>query len=118
MSSPKLVSDPLAVDAAWLTEAVHARGVALGARVASFERDFVGTGQMGRNVRFRMEWQGDSAGAPSALVGKFPSDNMTSRGTGAAQGARQPEQGLEPGKVGEGACAERGARLAQGLTGG
>jgi hypothetical protein len=91
LSDPKLVSDPLAVDAAWLTEAVHARGVALGARVASFERDFVGTGQMGRNVRFRMEWQGDSAGAPSALVGKFPSDNMTSRGTGAAQGAYRKE---------------------------
>jgi hypothetical protein len=44
----------------------------------------VGTGQMGRCVRFRLELAGDPAGAPRTLVGKFPSLDPLSCQTGVA----------------------------------
>lgn len=86
-----LVPDPALVDAAWLTEVLHEAGVAPQARVTSFERTVVGTGQMGRNVRFALEWDGDGTDAPTSVVGKFPSDDPKSRATGTAQGAYEKE---------------------------
>jgi hypothetical protein len=87
MSTPGLVADPQLVDAAWLTDVLHSAGVASSASVSSFESRVVGTGQMGRNVRFDLTWNGDASDAPSSVVGKFPSDDPKSRATGTAQGA-------------------------------
>ena len=91
MSDPLLVSDPHDVTPEWLTAALHAAGVGRGARVVALQRKLVGTGQMGRNVRFTLDWEGGAADAPATVVGKFPSDNPTSRGTGASQGAYRKE---------------------------
>lgn len=88
---PSLVSDPEQIDAAWLTEALHEAGVGRGGAVQSFSRQLVGTGQMGRNVRFALEWERGAAEAPRSVVGKFPSDDPRSRATGTAQGAYEKE---------------------------
>jgi hypothetical protein len=72
--------DPLALDAAWMTEALESGGIADGATVTDLEFDgFIGTGQMSRNARYRLTWDrpGDR---PTTVVGKFPSaDENTKR---------------------------------------
>lgn len=65
--------DPAAIDAAWMTEGLQAAGVARGATVTSLDLDgFIGTGQTGRNARFRLTWD-DPDGRPASVVGKFSS---------------------------------------------
>lgn len=71
---------PAAIDAAWLTAVLQDAGV--DAVVKSFEAKNVGTGQIGESVRFRLTYERDAADAPRSLVGKFPSPDDTSRGTG------------------------------------
>jgi hypothetical protein len=88
---PTLVSDPQKTDAAWLTEVLHAAGVGIGGRISRVDKKVVGTGQMGRNIRFTIAWEGNAADAPTSVVGKFPSDDPTSRATGTAQGAYEKE---------------------------
>jgi hypothetical protein len=75
---------PQAVDAAWLTRALQAGGV--DAVVASFEAKAVGTGQIGDSVRFRLRYARGGDGAPASVVGKFPSADPASFGTGVALG--------------------------------
>lgn len=92
MAVPSIVSDPQQVDASWLTDALHASGVAPGAQITGLTRSVVGTGQMGRNERFELSWAPDTdAEAPRSVVGKFPSDDPKSRATGTAQGAYEKE---------------------------
>ncbi|MFQ5697755.1 MAG: phosphotransferase family protein [Myxococcota bacterium] len=85
-ATPALISTPEEVSASWLTDVLHHAGVAPKARVRSFRAQTVGTGQMGTNVRFELDWSEPEPGAPASVVGKFPSSNPTSRQTGAMQG--------------------------------
>jgi hypothetical protein len=71
---------PAAVDAAWLTAVLQQAGV--DAVVSTFEAKNVGTGQIGESVRFKLNYERGGKGAPASLVGKFPSPDDTSRGTG------------------------------------
>ena len=71
---------PGSVDAAWLTAVLQNAGV--DAVVKSFEAKNVGTGQIGESVRFKLTYERDAEDAPRSLVGKFPSPDETSRGTG------------------------------------
>jgi len=71
---------PAAIDAAWLTAVLQGAGV--DAVVAAFEAKNVGTGQIGESVRFKLTYARDADDAPRSLVGKFPSPDETSRGTG------------------------------------
>jgi Phosphotransferase enzyme family len=73
-------ADPRTIDARWMTDALEAAGVARGTSLTSVEFDgFVGTGQMSRNARLRLTWDGEAEGRPSSVVGKFPSDDATAR---------------------------------------
>ena len=92
MAKLPLVASPADVTPEWLTECLHAAGVALDARIAEIpSRSQVGTGQMAQNVRFALTWKGEAQDAPASLIGKFPSDDPTSRATGAGQGAYRKE---------------------------
>lgn len=75
------IPTPDEIDAGWLTarlrEAGHER-----VEVRGFERERIGTGQLGLCIRFRLDLAGDDPGAPRSLVGKFPSDDPTSRQSG------------------------------------
>jgi hypothetical protein len=42
-------------------------------------------------VRFHLVWEGDVTDAPSSVIGKFPSDDPISRGTGSEQGGYRKE---------------------------
>jgi hypothetical protein len=75
---------PEAIDAAWLTRALQAAG--LEAVVDGFEAAPIGTGQIGDSVRFRLTYSRACDDAPASLVGKFPSADPVSFGTGVALG--------------------------------
>jgi hypothetical protein len=85
MSKPQIISDPAQVTPAWLGEVLRYAGAADG-EVTGFDAKTVGTGQMGRNVRFTLQWRDAAPDAPATVVGKFPSDDPKSRATGVAQG--------------------------------
>jgi len=80
---PTLVPDPEQVTVEWLTRVLrHAGDLGPEECVTSFEAEPVGTGQVGRNVRFRLVGTGSG---PSSVVAKFPSDDPLSRATGVSQ---------------------------------
>ncbi|MDJ0767767.1 MAG: phosphotransferase [Ilumatobacter sp.] len=86
------------IDAAWLTEALHAAGVGLGAEIVAVGSRSIGTGQVGENVRFDLAWSdgdaGDDADRPASVVGKFPSPSEVSRSTAVDIGTYQREVGF------------------------
>lgn len=69
-----------AIDANWLTARLREHGHP-DATVRSVRKGQIGTGQIGKCIRFEMDVEGDDA-APRSLVGKFPSDDELSRATG------------------------------------
>jgi hypothetical protein len=50
--------------------------------VGSLRGTRIGTGQVGQCIRYELELEGSPGDAPRSLVGKFPSDDPTSRQTG------------------------------------
>ena len=74
------IPTPESIDAAFLTELLRRNGHPR-ARVTGFTSERVGTGQIGKCLRFKLELEGDAT-APKSLVGKFPSDDPLSRKTG------------------------------------
>ena len=77
-----LPNDPTSIDAGWMQEALVSAGVAEEATVTDVEfGGYIGTGQMGRNARYRLTWD-DPQGRPVSVVGKFPTDDPTGRASG------------------------------------
>ena len=71
------------ITAAWLTDRLHEAGHRR-VTVDGFTRTQIGTGQIGKCIRFGLDLRGDDPTAPRSLVGKFPSDDPMSRATGVA----------------------------------
>jgi hypothetical protein len=78
---PEIIGDPAAVTADWLSEVLEQGGYQ--AEVSDFTRTKVGTGQVGLNIRFTLSYA--SGNGPETIVGKFASDDPTSRQTGISQ---------------------------------
>lgn len=71
---------PDRIDATWLAAALHGAGVGNGTTLRGFTAIPVGNGLVGSSIRFALDWADPAAGPPS-VVGKFPADDATSRGT-------------------------------------
>src|SRR5688572_2794187 len=80
-----LPADAEALTPGWLSDALHAAGIAPAARVVDATRERIGTGQVAMNVRCRLVWDRPAGDAPSSVVVKLASDDPVSRATGAAQ---------------------------------
>ncbi len=80
MTSEPFIPTAEEVSAAWLAEQLRAAGHEV--EVLGFEASDIGTGQLGRCIRYRLEYGEGAADAPRTLVGKFPSDDPSSRATG------------------------------------
>jgi len=84
-STPALVTLDIptaeSVTSAWLTGCLQQAGHKT-AEVRSFESKRIGTGQIGMCVRYELDIVGGDASTPRSLVGKFASDDPTSRNTG------------------------------------
>ena len=74
------IPTPASVDAEWLTAALRSAGHPQ-VRVEGFQAQQIGTGQIGKCIRYTLDLSGDPT-APVSLVGKFPSDDPLSRATG------------------------------------
>ncbi|MEM1245746.1 MAG: phosphotransferase [Acidobacteriota bacterium] len=85
----ELIASPEEVTREWLTEALQSSGL-LGS-VKSFEHRDIGTGQVGRCVRFELEVTGN---LPSSVVGKFASDDPVSREAGVQRDCYSREVGF------------------------
>lgn len=72
---------PDQVTATFFTERLRAAGFA-DVEVRRFGAEPIGTGQIGQCIRYTLELSGGDGSAPTRLVGKFPSDDPTSRQTG------------------------------------
>jgi hypothetical protein len=81
------------IDAGWMTQALRDAGVAGDATVVAISSCSIGTGQVGENVRFELEWDRD-AELPSSVVGKFPSRSDVSRQAAKAVGTYVRETGF------------------------
>ena len=80
------IAAPGSIDASWLTAALTAAGtLADGARVTTVERQVCGTGQLADSYRFTLAYDPEGAG-PATVVGKFPSEDATSRAFGQQSG--------------------------------
>jgi aminoglycoside phosphotransferase (APT) family kinase protein len=75
------IPTPETIDSDWLTQRLR-EGGHTGACVARFRAERIGTGQIGKCIRFQLELAGETRGVPRSLVGKFPSDDSLSRATG------------------------------------
>ncbi|MBX3706669.1 MAG: aminoglycoside phosphotransferase family protein [Pseudomonadales bacterium] len=65
----------------WFTDCLRAAGHR-DVRVRDFRATRIGTGQIGLCLRFELDLEDADPGVPRTLVGKFPSDDPTSRATG------------------------------------
>ena len=70
------------IDAGWFNECLRHCGI--DGVVSGFDAERVGTGQIGKCIRYTLHYQSAEPGAPRSLVGKFPSDDESSRATGVA----------------------------------
>lgn len=71
----------------WLTEVLRSCGaVSDDATITGFTHTRIGTGKLGDNVRFELDWEGDAQHAPASIVGKFASTDPTSRQAGLLTG--------------------------------
>lgn len=77
------IATPETMDEAWFGRCLEAQGHA-GVSVRGVKRRRIGTGQIGLCVRFDLDLDDPAGGAPTSLVGKFPSDDPASRATGVA----------------------------------
>ena len=75
------IPTPETIDAEWLTARLRDAGHA-GATVVGFTKERIGTGQVGMCVRYALDVTGGDETTPRSLVGKFASDDPTSRQTG------------------------------------
>lgn len=75
------IPGPEDLDAAWFTDRLREAGHG-DAEVVGVRSSRIGTGQIGRCFRFDLELAKEAGSCPERLVGKFPSDDPTSRATG------------------------------------
>jgi hypothetical protein len=75
---PTICNDPKKVTAEWLTSVLQFAGY--DCEIKSFNSENTGTGQVGQNVRFRLNYS--NGNGPASVVGKFASDDPVSRQTG------------------------------------
>jgi hypothetical protein len=80
-----------AIDAAWMTNVLRDAGVlGDGGRVTCAERATCGTGQLADSYRFTLTYDAPHRG-PATVVGKFPSEDPTSRAFGKQSGYYRSE---------------------------
>lgn len=83
MEAIPFISRPDQVTPEWLTAVLRAAGATEEGAVVDVSSTAVGTGQVGDSIRFALTWDEADAG-PATVVGKFPTEDETSRATATA----------------------------------
>lgn len=76
-----MIPTPEKIDAAFLTRILRKADYP-SAEVKDFTAEQIGTGQIGKCIRYSLELADVDPKTPRSLVGKFPSDDLKSRATG------------------------------------
>jgi hypothetical protein len=84
------IPTPESVDARLLEGVLRGAGFR-DAKLRGVRAERIGTGQLGTCVRYTLDLDAGGADTPRSLVGKFPSENETSRATGVALGLYRKE---------------------------
>ena len=74
------------IDEDWMSSALS-QAFDSPVQVHDLSAEVIGTGKMGDNVRFRIDYAGDADTLPSTLVGKFPAEDPKAREMAGLQGA-------------------------------
>ncbi len=82
-----LVLRPDEITVEWLNQAMAQAGVLDGTEIRAFEYELIGTGKMGDNARFTLQYAGERGSAPATVVGKFAAADDTARAMASAGGA-------------------------------
>ncbi len=83
-----IVTRPGDVTPQWMSEALASSGhLENGAVVSRLSYQIIGTGKMGDNARYRLEYTGGQGNAPASVIIKFPAEDETARAMAGAQGA-------------------------------
>ena len=83
-----IVTRPDDVTTQWMSEALASSGcLDDGGVVSGLSYNIIGTGKMGDNARFVLEYSGDHVNAPASVIIKFPAEDETARAMAGAQGA-------------------------------
>ena len=83
----KIVARPSEVSPQWMTDVLLQSGHLDGGTVAGLEHRIIGTGKMGDNARFTLQFDGEQGSAPGSVIIKFPAEDETARAMAGAQGA-------------------------------
>lgn len=100
MDKPQPVLSAADVSAEWLSEVLAAAGRLSDGRVTDVRYAACGTGQLGDSYRFHLSYSAPGAG-PATLVGKFASQDPTSREFGRSSGYYRNEIGFYTELVGQ-----------------
>ena len=76
-----MIPTPDQVTPQWLTATLKRRGI-IDTDITDIQRTQIGTGQIGKCVRFDLTYATTRSDCPTSIVGKFPSDDPISRATG------------------------------------
>jgi hypothetical protein len=81
--APPIVARPELVTPVWMTDVLrHGGAIGADSAVTALEAQPIGTGQVGANVRFRLDYDGEPG--PASVVGKFASADPDSAAAGIA----------------------------------
>jgi len=90
MDEPELVGDPDLVTPEWLTRVLrHGGAIDDRTTITGFDSSYIGTGQVGANVRYQLRYDGGDG--PATIVGKFASRDPQSAATGIQTGTYETE---------------------------
>lgn len=93
MTQPELRASPEEITGEWLQEVLTCQDIET--RIAGFRAQDVGTGQVGRCVRFELEFEAGARGnAPERVIGKFASQHPMSREAGVLSNCYEKEVGF------------------------
>lgn len=82
-----IVTQPEEVTPQWMTEALRQSGKLDSSAVGALDYKIIGTGKMGDNARFTLQYEGEQGSAPDSVIIKFPAEDETARAMAGAQGA-------------------------------
>jgi hypothetical protein len=86
-----IVTDPAHITPQWLTEQLHVHGcLDKSVSVAGVRWEIIGTGKMGDNARFLLDYD-RTCDAPASVIAKLPAADETARGMAAYTGAYRKE---------------------------
>lgn len=82
-----IVTRPDLVTPQWMTGVLRESGHLSEGFVKSLDSKIIGTGKMGDNARFTLDYDGEQGRAPDSMIIKFPAEDETARAMAGLQGA-------------------------------